>query len=101
MENDLKYKQKNSTIFIENNEYIDKLLYSLECSSVLSDSLKDKIINIAIVIVTNSDKGEWIDKSIHDLIEELRWVNIFSTDFISFITYNIKRGLNFELNKNK
>lgn len=97
---DMSYKDKNKTYITLGNEDLDKLLFMLESTSVISDSFKTRITNLALWILTNHENHvSEIKEEMKKLYEEMKWVNIFSEYFMTEINYLLIRGLEFEINK--
>jgi len=100
--NEIKYVDKNKTFNTNGNEWADKLFCMMESNGVLSDTIKTRINNLTLWIVTNHEK--YVDKiidSIEGLETEMTWLTIFSEDFIQRIHYYLHSALDFEMSKNK
>ena len=75
------YKQKNITYFTDNNEPADKLLCILEADNCLSESIKAKISSMVYCII--HDQGD--KEKVIALIDNMKWLTIFSEEFLSKI----------------
>ncbi len=85
---------KNNRFNCQGNDEADRLLCMLERNSVLSEKFSDKICNIVLTILTNSEHNEkWIEDSINKLEEEMDWINIFSSGFKSSLIEQLKSTL--------
>jgi hypothetical protein len=84
------------------NQDIDHLLYFLDVTSVLSDDYKTKIRNICFWILTNHESHvEGIKDAINQLKEDMTYVEIFSQKFMDIVSYDLKKGLEYEISKTK
>jgi hypothetical protein len=97
-----KYVSKNRMYNVEENESADQILCMMEGSGCLSDSLKTRISNIVLWIVTNHRGHEdGIRESIDKLEIEMNWISIFSKDFISKLHFSLHDALNFQTRNDK
>lgn len=97
-------KQKNKSYKCRGNQPLDQLFFMLESQSVLSESVEEKIRSICFYILNGNIGQEgynFITEKIEQLIDELRWVNIFSRYFIDNLNYLMKRALEFEFERNE
>ena len=97
-------KQKNKSYKCRGNQPLDQLFFMLESQSVLSESVEEKIRSICFYILNgniNQERYNSITEKIEQLIDELRWVNIFSRYFIDNLNYLMKRALEFEFERNE
>ena len=100
----MKTKQKNKKYSVDGNQPLDQLFFMMENQSVLSENLEKKIMSIAFHIQHQNIGQEgynFITEKIEQLIDELRWVNIFSRYFIDNLNYLMKRALEFEFERNE
>jgi lipoate-protein ligase A len=97
----MEYKDKNRSFSTKGNEAIDQLLCITEATAILSKDFNGKITNIALWILTNHEKYvSDIQKSIIELEEQMRWTCILTDKFIDLIIQKLKKGLEFEINRN-
>ena len=100
----MKTKQMNKSYDVRGNQPLDQLFTMLENQSVLSVKVEDKIRSVGFHILSgniNQEGYNFISERIKDLIDELRWVNIFSQYFIGNLNYLMKRALEFEFERNE
>lgn len=91
------YIDKNKTFHTNGNQEIDRILYMMEFNGVLSETLKGRIVNLCLRILTNHENHiTEINDSIEDLCRDMKWVNIFNDSFIGDIRYYLVRGLEYE-----
>lgn len=92
------YIDKNKSYRTNGNEDIDKLLYMMDVTSVLSDTFKQKIVSLCGWILTNNENYiEDIKKEIESLKTEMKWLNIFSDHFTDEINNLLMKGLEFQI----
>lgn len=86
------------------NEVADMLLAKFDNVSVLSPSFVSTIDGIVLMIVTNlNGNEELISKRIVDLITEMHWLSIFSSEFINSLRFDLLLALGRQkaINKSK
>jgi hypothetical protein len=82
----MSYISKNKSVWCGENEELDLLLTAIENTAVLSEKFSGKIIDIGLVIVTNLETNEdYVFNNIAKLHTEMKWMNIFSSEFIHMV----------------
>jgi len=97
-----KHIDKNKMFRTNGNEFADQILCMMESNRCLSETLKTRVTNIVLWIVTNH-KGyeDSIRETIDELEIELNWMSIFSRDFTSKLHFILNNALNVQISKNK
>ena len=81
----MKYTSKNGKFYVGTNESADKLLCILGADNCMSESVKDSICAIVYYIVGGHIVHDQCIERIESLIDNMRWLTIFSEDFIKKI----------------
>jgi len=96
----MKYKDKNSFFNTDGNESIDKILCIVDLS-ILSGTFNDKIKHCSLFILTN-----YRENTISDITEEIeyikismKWLKVFTDEFIDIIYQGLCNGLEYEIIK--
>ena len=77
-----KYIDKNKSFNTNGNEWADQVFCMMENNGCLSESLKVRINNLTLWIVTNhKNYVDSIRESIDKLEVEMNWMSIFSREF--------------------
>jgi hypothetical protein len=97
-----KYIDKNKSFNTNGNEWADQVFCMMENNGCLSESLKTRINNLALWIVTNhKNYVDSIRESIDKLETEMNWMSIFSREFTSKLSFTLNNALNVEISKTK
>jgi hypothetical protein len=97
-----KYTDKNKLFDTGGNEWADQVFCMMQNNGCLSESLKVRINNLALWIVTNHNGyQDSIRESIEELETEMNWMSIFSRDFTSKLYSLLNNALNVEIAKTK
>jgi hypothetical protein len=97
-----KYIDKNKSFNTNGNEWADQIFCMMENNGCLSESLKARINNLALWIVTNhKNHVDSIRESIDKLETEMNWMSIFTREFTSKLHFTLNNALNVEISKTK
>jgi len=97
-----KYIDKNKLFNTNGNEWADQVFCMMENNGCLSESLKVRINNLTLWIVTNhKNYVDSIRESIDKLEVEMNWMSIFSREFTSKLNFTLNNALNVEISKTK
>jgi hypothetical protein len=95
------YIDKNKSFKTHGNEWADQIFCMMENNGCLSESLKSRIISLAMWIVINPKSVDTIRESIDELENEMNWMSIFSREFTSKLHFTLNNALNVETSKTK